>query len=134
MKRVAKQNGYVIAFAELDYLNRIDKPDELSKLGKWQTEALIQQGADPGLGSRLAELFFQAGIKTIETGTIQSGEKEASPEEWEMEWAVIESDLAGSISDADIQKMKQIDKAAREHAERVLYVPTYFVWGQVGEQ
>lgn len=129
MKRVAKPNGHIIAFAEPDYLNRIDKPDELSQLGKWQTAALIQQGADPGLGSRLAELFFQAGIKTIETGTIQSGEKEASPEEWEMEWAVIESDLAGSVSDADIQKMKQLDEQARKQRLRVLNVPTYFAWG-----
>lgn len=129
MKRVTKQNGHIIAFAEPDYLNRIDKPEELSQLGKWQTEALIQQGADPGLGSRLAELFFQAGIKTIETGTIQSGGKDASLEEWEMEWAVIESDLAGSISDADIQKIKQLDGQARAQGLRVLNVPTYFAWG-----
>ena len=129
MKRVAKPTGHIIAFAEPDYLNRIDKPDELSELGKWQTQALIEQGADPGLGSRLAELFFQAGIKTIETGTIQSGEKETSPKDWEMEWAVIESDLAGSISDADIQKMKQLDGQARNQGLRVLNVPTYFAWG-----
>lgn len=129
MKRVTKQNGHIIAFAEPDYLNRIDKPDELSPLGKRQTEALIRQGADPGLGSRLAELFFQAGMKIIETGTIQSWGKEASLEEWEMEWAVIESDLAGSISDADIQKIKQLDGQARAQGLRVLNVPTYFAWG-----
>ena len=60
MKRLTKQDGYVIAFAEPNYLQRVDAPEELVPLGKWQTEALIQQGADPGLGARLAELFFEA--------------------------------------------------------------------------
>jgi len=77
MKRITKSGGHIIAFAEPDYYHRIDKPDELGQLGNWQTESLKRQGADPGLGERLAELFFQAGIKIIETGTIQ-GEKEAS--------------------------------------------------------
>ena len=129
MKRVTKSGGNIIAFAEPDYSHRIDKPDELIQLGKWQTESLIKQGADPSLGSRLAELFFQAGIKLNETGTIQGAEKDAALEEWEIEWAVIESDLAGSISDADIQKMKILDQQSRARGERILQGPTYFAWG-----
>jgi hypothetical protein len=129
IKRVAKEGGHIIAFAEPDYSNRIDKPDELAQLGKWQTEALKKQGADPRFGARLTESFFQAGIQIIEAGTIQSVENEASPEEWELEWAVIESDLAGLVPGEDIQKMKLLDKAARERGERVLHVPTHFAWG-----
>jgi ubiquinone/menaquinone biosynthesis C-methylase UbiE len=129
IKRVAKEGGHIIAFAEPDYSNRIDKPDELAQLGKWQTDALKKQGADPGFGARLAESFFQAGIQIIEAGTIQSVENEASPEEWELEWVVIESDLAGLVPGEDIQKMKLLDKAARERGERILYVPTHFAWG-----
>lgn len=129
IKRVAKEGGHIIAFAEPDYSNRIDKPDELAQLGKWQTDALKKQGADPGFGARLAESFFQAGIKIIEAGTIQSVENEASLEEWELEWAVIESDLAGLVLGEDIQKMKLLDKAARERGERILHVPTHFAWG-----
>ena len=129
MKRVSRK--YVIAFAEPDYTSRIDQPEELIPLGKWQTESLSRQGADPGFGARLAESFFQAGIELIETGTIQSVEKEASLEDWETEWAVIESDLAGSVSSVDIQKMKELDKAARERGDRVLHVPTHFAWGHV---
>lgn len=131
MKRVTKAGGHVIAFAEPDYSNRIDKPEELVPLGRWQADALRKQGADPGFGARLAESFFEAGIRLIETGTIQGGEGEASPGEWEMEWAVIESDLAGQVPDADIQKMKLLDKAARENGERTLHVPTFFAWGRV---
>lgn len=129
MKRVARK--YIIAFAEPDYTSRIDKPEELIQLGKWQTQSLKRQGADPGFGARLAESFFQAGMEIIETGTIQSVEREASAEDWEMEWAVTESDLAGFVSFEDIQKWKRLDKAARERGERILHVPTYFAWGQI---
>ncbi|HEX6268669.1 MAG TPA: class I SAM-dependent methyltransferase [Anaerolineales bacterium] len=131
MKRVAKSGAHLLAFAEPDYTARIDKPGELVQLGQWQTESLKRQGADPGLGTRLAELFFRAEIQIIETGTIQSAGREPSPDEWEMEWAVIESDLAGSVTREDIRKMKILDQKARARRERVLYVPAYFAWGRV---
>jgi hypothetical protein len=78
----------------------------------------------------LAELFFEAGIKIVETGMIQGQENEPSPDEWEIEWDVIESDLAGWLPDADIQKMKRLDKQAREQKLRRLHVPTHFAWGR----
>ncbi len=131
MKRVTREKGHILALAEPDYSHRIDKPDELIRLGTWQTEALREQGADPAFGSRLAEMFFQAGIDIRETGTIQGLSNEPSAEEREMEWAVIESDLAGKIPDAEIQMMKRSDEQAWLRGERVLHVPTYFAWGQV---
>jgi SAM-dependent methyltransferase len=131
MKRVTKTGRHIIAFAEPDYTERVDKPDDLIQLGKWQTDSLRKQGADPGFGARLAESFFQAGIQIVETGTIQNVGNEASLEDWEMEWAVIESDLTGSAPSEDIQKMKRRDRIARERGERILHVPTYFTWGHV---
>jgi ubiquinone/menaquinone biosynthesis C-methylase UbiE len=131
MKRVARSDGYVIAFAEPDYSSRIDEPRELIPLGRWQTEALARQGADPSLGARLAELFFQAEIPIVETGTIQGQSNEPSSEEWELEWAVIEADLMGWHADADIQNMKRLDRQARERGIRRLHVPTHFAWGRV---
>ncbi len=131
MKRVAKAGAAIIAFAEPDYTARLDEPRELIPLGRWQTESLQRQGADPGLGARLADLFHQAGIQIVETGTIQSADHEPSPKEWEMEWAVIESDLAGFVPGADLQKMKRLDQQARARGERVLRVPTYFAWGRI---
>lgn len=131
MKRVTRPGGHIIAFAEPDYSHRIDQPDELVPLGKWQAESLRRQGADPGFGARLAESFFEAGMDIRETGTIQGVDKEPSPQEWETEWAVIESDLTGIVPDADIQKMKKLDQQAWADGERVLHVPTYFAWGQV---
>ena len=129
MKRVAKKSGQIIAFAEPDYTARVDQPHELVPLGKWQTEALQRQGADPGLGTRLADLFYRAGIEIIETGIIQNASQAPSPVEWEIEWAVIESDLTGYIPQDEIQKMKKLDQQARARRERRLYVPTYFAWG-----
>lgn len=131
MKRATVPGGHVIAFAEPDYDARVDQPEELVPLGEWQTKSLKRQGADPGFGVRLAESFFEAGITLLETGTIQGGGGEASPGAWEMEWAVIESDLAGSVPQEEVQRMKRLDQEARTRGERVLHVPTYFAWGRV---
>lgn len=130
MKRVTRTGGHVIAFAEPDYLERIDEPGELISLGKWQTASLIRQGANPGLGAGLAELFFEAGITILETGEIQVRGNEPTLEEWKIEWDVIESDLQGWIPADDLRRMKELDKQAREQGTRVLHVPTYFAWGQ----
>jgi SAM-dependent methyltransferase len=129
MKRVAKAGAHVIAFAEPDYTARVDEPRELAPLGGWQAESLKRQGADPSLGARLDDLFYEAGIQLIETGTIQNSGLDPAPEEWEMEWDVIESDLAGFIPRQDIHQMKKLDQQARRHGTRVLHVPTYFAWG-----
>jgi SAM-dependent methyltransferase len=131
MKRVAKRGGHVIAFAEPNYLNRVDEPKGLIPLGQWQMQSLTRQGADPGIGARLASLFFEAGISIRETGTIQNSDSELSQEEWQLEWQVIESDLHGWIPDEDIQRMKDLDQQARQQGTRVLHVPTHFAWGEI---
>ncbi|MCJ7433376.1 MAG: methyltransferase domain-containing protein [Anaerolineales bacterium] len=129
MKRVTKSNGNILAFAEPDYTNRIDEPEELAALGKWQMDALKRQGADPSFGARLAESFYEAGIKLIETGPIQSQGLMRDADERQQEWAVIESDLAGWVPAQEIQKMKVLDLHAWAKNIRVLQVPTYFAWG-----
>jgi len=130
MKRTAKTGAHILAFAEPDYTARVDEPRDLAPLGKWQSESLKRQGADPGLGARLADLFFRAGIQIVETGTIQNAGRDSSTEEWEIEWAVVESDLAGFVPSDDIHRMKKLDQEARARGERALYVPTYFAWGR----
>ncbi|OGO40687.1 MAG: hypothetical protein A2Z03_04820 [Chloroflexi bacterium RBG_16_56_8] len=131
MKRVTRPGGHILALAEPDYTARLDRPDELAVLGQWQTASLRQQGADPGCGRRLAESFHQAGIEMIETGTIRAPEKMRMAAERESEWAVIEYDLAGFVTDKEIQKMKALDKQAWEGGERLLHIPTYFAWGRI---
>jgi hypothetical protein len=131
MKRVGKVDGHILAFAEPDYTARIDEPRELMPLGQWQMESLRRQGADPSLGARLADLFFRAGIELRETGIIQNTSEEPSTDDWETEWEVLKSDLAGFVPSNDIQKMKGLDQQARERGDRTLYVPTYFAWGRL---
>jgi SAM-dependent methyltransferase len=132
MKRVTRTNGYVLALAEPDHEARRDGPDELAALGRWQTEALVRQGADPGLGARLADLFFSAGIRIVETGAIQSRGREAPAlEERQEEWAVLENDLAGRLPPEEIGRLRRLDEIAWARGERLLEVPTYFAWGQV---
>ena len=132
MRRVTRPGGYVLALAEPDYSARVDKPEALVPLGHWQTESLRRQGADPGLGARLAELFRQAGIPPIETGSLHEGEATPpTPVERNLEWAVLESDLTGFVPPQEIQRMKLLDVQAWERGERVFTVPTYFAWGRV---
>jgi len=134
MHRVTKPDGHIIAFAEPDYTRRVDKPPALEKLGRWQRDALAQQGADPEIGARLAALFYETGIRIREAGAISNLADEAfDPDEWALEWDVLEADLSGRIPDSDIQKMKAMDKESWEKGKRVLYVPTHYAWGQKGE-
>jgi len=140
MKRVTRQGGAVMAMAEPDYTRRVDGPEALIPLGCWQAEALRQQGADPGLGSRLADLFHQAGIRIMETGTLQAGmetrkgkgqhSSRLTPAERELEWLVLEADLAGQVPAEELSRLKTLDEQAWQRGERVLHVPTYFAWGR----
>ena len=131
MKRVTLGGGHVLALAEPDYSARVDEPAALAALGRWQAESLKSQGADPSIGGRLAELFYRAGIELVETGAIQSRGPEAlSPSEWELEWAVLENDLAGFVPVDEIRRLQEIDAQARTRGTRLLHVPTYFAWGR----
>jgi len=129
MSRVTRPGGYVLALAEPDYLHRVDRPEPLVALGRLQTQALRDQGADPGLGLRLADLFVRAGIEIIETGPLQA---EPVPlAEGQLEWAVLEHDLHGLVPAAQLEHWKSIDRQARANGQRILHVPTYFAFGRI---
>jgi ubiquinone/menaquinone biosynthesis C-methylase UbiE len=133
MKRVTHPGGTVLAIAEPDYSSRVDKPDSLAPLGRWQTESLRLQGADTNIGARLAELFSAAGIQIIETSLLQQDEKKTNLPNYDrdMEWAVLEADLQGTVSREELQRMKNLDEQAWGMGTRILYVPTYFAYGMV---
>jgi ubiquinone/menaquinone biosynthesis C-methylase UbiE len=130
MKRVTRPGGNILALAEPDHTARVDEPPTLRPLGRWQTEALRRRGANVGFGARLAETFFQAGIPLIETGTIQRGEDISATGERELEWDLLEADLAESVTYTDLQKLKRLDQQAWAAGTRALHVPTYFAWGR----
>jgi SAM-dependent methyltransferase len=132
MKRVTRPGGYVLALAEPDYTARVDQPASLAVIGRLQAESLHRRGADVGLGARLAELFDRAGMAITETGAIEPRSVRAvTPAERELEWAVLEADLAGLVPEAEIRRLKELDEEAWTRGEREFSVPTYFAWGTV---
>jgi ubiquinone/menaquinone biosynthesis C-methylase UbiE len=137
MRRVTRPGGSILACAEPDYSSRVDEPEQLAALGRLQTAALRKQGADPALGARLSELFAQAGILPVECGVLQEVSKQANQpggfnlsQERELEWQVLEADLADSVSPQKLKEFKTIDEKAWKNGERRLYVPTYYAWGR----
>lgn len=130
MRRVTRPGGAVLALAEPDYGGRIDYPPQLAELGRWQAQALRGQGADPDLGRQLAGLLAGAGLKQVVTGVLGGEWAASAPVERDLEWEVLQADLAGKIPGRDLQKMRKIDETARQNGERVLFVPTFFAWGR----
>jgi ubiquinone/menaquinone biosynthesis C-methylase UbiE len=132
MRRVTRASGHVLALAEPDYTAREDGPAGLAYLGTLQMRALLEQGADPGIGSHVADLFDSAGLRIVETGTIASQESAViEDQEWAAEWSTLREDVSGQLSNADLDRLEQMDTQARRSGRRRLYVPTYFVHAQV---
>jgi ubiquinone/menaquinone biosynthesis C-methylase UbiE len=133
MVRVTRPKGFVLALAEPDYGGRIDYPPALKELGEWQTQALIDQGANPFIGRELRSIFSKAGLVNIEVGILGGQWREAnSDEEFELEWQVIQSDLASNnefIKRAEI--LKETEILSRQNHQRLLFVPTFYAFGMV---
>jgi ubiquinone/menaquinone biosynthesis C-methylase UbiE len=131
MRRVTRPGGAVIAFAEPDYSKRIDHPAELAQVGKWQTEALRAQGADPELGSRLSKLFQAAGFKDVISGELGAEvAHESSQTDQELELEVLLADLKDHVPERDLQRALEMEGAARQNSLRVVYVPTHYAWAR----
>lgn len=130
MLRVTKPGGHILALAEPDYSSRIDEPAALAGLGKSQIKSLIKQGANPSIGRTLPALFQSAGCSDVQFGC--SGFQRHTgnlPEDWELEWEVLEQDLSGSISLPDLSDLKRKDRQAWLDGTRVLWVPTFYAFG-----
>lgn len=131
MRRITRPGGAVLALAEPDYGGRIDYPSELEALGRLQAESLRAQGADPAVGRKLAGLLVQAGLREVEAGILGAEWRVTAWQEDALEWQVLQADLSAHLSAEALQALKQSEAAARQHGERVLFVPTFFAWGRV---
>ena len=132
MRRVTRPGGMILALAEPDYGARIDFPAELAEIGQLQGSALERQGADPRMGRKLAALFTAAGLQQVTAG-VTGGEWSARQLEdgWDLEWAALEADLAGSLPAERLAELRRIDAVAWLHGERILFVPTFYAIGWV---
>ena len=132
MQRVTVRSGYVLALAEPDYGARLDRPTELAWLGQRQNAALERKGAALRRGAELRSLFQEAGIRLIESGAIHRAEgTPPSLGDWDSEWQVLESDLAGTIDADEMKEVRDRYQDAWLAGRGMLSVPTYFAWGQV---
>lgn len=133
MYRVTRSGGVVMALAEPDYGSRVDYPQDLSLLGKWQMDSLEQQGADPLLGRKLRAHFSNCGLLDVEAGVL-GGEWRSTYEhtEFDSEWETLQSDLADQPEIiAQLPHLMDIDALSRKRGERILFVPTFYAWGRV---
>ncbi|MBN1810800.1 MAG: methyltransferase domain-containing protein [Anaerolineae bacterium] len=134
MARVIRPSGRVLACAEPDYGGRIDHPPELAALGRRQTEALREQGADPEIGRRLGEIFAAAGLRAV-VGTM-AGQwiiPTKPNTEFEAEWAMRERDLNDILPPEELRRLRAIDRQALEEGRRVLFVPTFYALGRISD-
>lgn len=131
MRRVTIPGGWVACLAEPDYGGRIDFPEALAQLGRWQAQSLRRQGANPQVGRTLLGLMHQAGLEQLEAGVLGGEWAEtqiARPDP--MEWATLRVDLAGSPEATQIPALEAADRKARAEASRILYVPTFYAHGR----
>jgi SAM-dependent methyltransferase len=133
-RRVTRLGGCVLALAEPDYSQRVDRPASLAELGRMQTEALRSQGAQPEIGGHLTELFRAAGLDIVETGQLESIARPATSREADLEWQVLRADLQGRVPESELDSLAAEDLRARRAGERILSVPTFYVWAKVSNR
>jgi len=133
-RRVTRLGGAVLALAEPDYSQRVDRPATLAEIGRLQTDALRTQGAKPEIGGQLAEHFRAAGLEIVETGQLESIASPVSSHDAALEWQVIRADLEGRVSEAELDRLASEDLRARRAGERILSVPTFYVWAKVSNR
>jgi len=125
MVRVTRPGGAVLACAEPDYGGRIDYPD--LPLGRWQSQALRSEGADPLLGRKLRSLFAQPSVRHAEVGLIPGlWDLATMRAQFDAEWALWERSLAGLIPDEELARVKAADLAATESGERLVFMPVFY--------
>lgn len=125
--RVLKPGGYFFAFAEPDYLERIDFPPQLARLGKLQTLSLRNQGANPGMGKKLVQLLLDSGFHVHQFGVSGYEQPDSGlPSWWKSEWQMLEHDLTGMLSPKELKRFQVLDQSSWITGKRILYVPTYY--------
>jgi len=131
MVRVTSPEGSILALAEPDYGGRIDYPLDFIEVGEMQEAALRHQGAETRLGRHLRGLFQRCGLENIETGVL-GGQwfRDQFTEEQQTELDVLKEDLKSQIPPEKIAHICSMELEARRNGERVLFVPTFYAWGQ----
>ena len=129
MVRVTHKGGWVAAFAEPDHSARIDYPIAFEKAGKAQVVSLQRQGADLQSGRKLVEWMIDCGLQHIEVGILGAHWMVDRQGERSEEARMLEHDLKW-LSD-DKKKDVGIKQSSNEYQKSVIFIPTFYAWGQV---
>ena len=125
-RRVLKKGGHLVSLCEPDYMSRIDEPTELGVIRGFLIEALVKQGADPGLACKLENLMTKAGFKT------EAGRQEGCwdwreyRQQFDREWEFI-GQLCGFGK--RLEALKQKDLQAVAERKRKMCMPVRWVVG-----
>lgn len=130
MKRVTRNGGWVLAFAEPDYGGRIDYPKSLAELGTLQEEALQAQGASTRIGRELAFLFRETGLTNIQVGIMGLQKIIAESNNEHREQAQMSKDIQHMIAKEKLRSLQEIENQAIQSGARINYVPTFYAFGQ----
>lgn len=133
MIRATKPGGWICCFAEPDYDSRIDHPTTLSSLGKFQNLSLKKQGVSLNTGRYLTEWLSALNLTNIQSGVLGGHWVATSFDEnqWKMEWEMIFHDLQAELDPQTLYDYKIKDLQSSKNSSRVLFIPTFYAWGQV---
>jgi SAM-dependent methyltransferase len=125
MIRVTRPGGTIVVCAEPDYGGRIDYPD--LPLGRWQSQALRREGADPQLGRKLRGLFARPGVRQADLGLIPGlWDLATLRAQFEAEWSLWERSLTGLVPPDELARVKAADLAAIQTGERLVFMPVFY--------
>ena len=126
MSRVCKKRGFVVALAEPDYGGWLEYPEY--NLGKYHTNYLKREGADPFMGRKLRTLFETANLDTSIGVIAQVWDKENLLMNIEQEWRLIyESQL---ISKEEFRNKLLVEKEIINENKRTIFIPVFYAIGR----
>jgi len=131
MQRVTRPGGFVIAFAEPDYLSRIDTPEVFQKIAGYQNESLKKQGVRLDTGRQLLTYFLQAGFRNAEMGMLSGEWNAMNPSDFSIEWEIISYDLKKVLTSREIEKVKQKAFDIYSQGGALSFIPTFYAWASV---
>lgn len=120
MVRVSRD--WVICLAEPDHLGRISYPPGVVELDGLFVRSLREQGADPGMGRRLQEMFVRCGLRPV-TGVHSSmWSAERMRAESEAEWG----SLAPAADPGALARVREAWDHALADGSLVQFNPVFF--------
>ncbi|MCE5297304.1 MAG: class I SAM-dependent methyltransferase [Euryarchaeota archaeon] len=128
MARVSRR--YVICLAEPDYGGRICHPKEVADLDGHLTDSLIEEGADPFIGRRLAHMMEMAGL-AVDQG-VHSGVWSPSQmrEEAEAEWSSISKAVGNRADERTMERARSAWDKALADGSLFLFNPMFYAIGR----